>query len=323
MQVFRGFQILPTTARGAVAAIGNFDGIHLGHGTVLNAAAEIAAKNNAALAVITFEPHPRNILAQGPPTVRLTPPRRKLEVLKTKAVQQVMILRFSPQLMAMTAEEFVEQVLHKQFGLTGIVSGGNFRFGHRRMGDFDALSRLTAACGIQSRAVEPLVVEGAACSSSRVRQALSDGDIELVTALLGRPHQIIGMVRTGERRGRELGFPTANTYPLPSSTAMPATGIYTVSAQVMGEAEAPWLDAVASLGRNPTFVGLRERLEVHILDTNSLDLYGKRLRVVFHERLRGEEQYPSIDALVAQIAKDCDQARRTHAKRKSDANCSI
>lgn len=318
MFVYRGFRPLPGAARGAIAAIGNFDGVHLGHKHLLSRAHALGQSIGAAgLAAITFEPHPRDVVRPGQPTPRLSSARRKLELLRAAGVDQVMVLPFVPRLMQMPPEAFVQDVLADQFGLAGVMSGQGFRFGHKRRGDCAFLSEHAGALGMTVRAVAPFYVEGSPCSSSRVREALSHGDIGMANRLLGRAHEILGVVRTGDRRGRELGFPTANTYPIPAETALPSTGIYVVSAQVFGELGSPWLDAVASLGRNPTFGGSEVRLEVHILDHHGLNLYGKRLRVAFHQRLRGEEAYDGVEALVAQIAKDCDQARRIHAARKA------
>ena len=312
MRVFRGFTKLPDAWRGSIAAIGNFDGVHLGHRAVLSAAKNIAADKGAQLGLITFEPHPRDIIRPEIKTPRLSSVRRKVELAREIGVDQLMVLPFSKYLMAKPAEEFIQDVLLDQFGLGGVACGTNFRFGHKRSGTFDLLRVHAERSGVVAVPVAPHIIDGEPCSSSRIRQALSDGRIDTANRLLGYDYEITGVVRQGEKRGRELGFPTANTYPLPAGTAMPSTGIYTVSARPFHAGIEGNLPAVASLGRNPTFDGIEERLEVHILDRQGLDLYGQRLKIAFHERLRGEERYDSIDALVAQIEKDCDQARRTH-----------
>lgn len=312
MRIVRTTTVAPGAARGAAVAIGNFDGLHLGHRAVIDAAASFARELDAPLGVVTFEPHPREVLQPGQAPARLTPLRRKAELLAGLGVDVLHLLRFDPVLLAATPEAFVGEILAGRLGVRAVAAGEDFRFGYRRAGDMALLARLGGEHGMRVAAVPPLEVEGAVCSSTRIRKALADGEVALAARLLGYPYELEGVVRPGDRRGRTLGFPTANVHPLGRRPLLPATGVYAVRAGVRGPGgEVRWHPAVANLGHRPTFDGRTLLLEVHLLEGGG-DLYGRRLRVAFLERLRGERKFAGVDEIKAQIGRDRERAAAVH-----------
>ena len=302
---------LPPPMRGAVAAIGNFDGVHKGHQAVIEHARRLAQACAAPLAVISFEPHPRAIIAPDQPPARLTALRQKIQILQGLNVDCLIVIRFTKALMAHSAEEFIDALLIDRLALRGVVSGPNFYFGHKRGGNPAMLAAHMQSKGRLAAVADPLKLGDEFCSSSRIRSALEAGDVALAEQMLGRPYQIDGMVKPGEQRGRTIGFPTANVHPLAGrlargQTLLPAHGVYAVQALTRaGDA----LPAVANLGRRPTFDGRTTLLEVHLFDFTG-DLYGKRLGIQFIERIRAEQKFSGIDALRGQIAQDSAQAKR-------------
>jgi riboflavin kinase/FMN adenylyltransferase len=307
MRLHRRFESLPEEGRGAAVAIGNFDGVHRGHRLVVEAAAKAARRLGAPFGVVTFEPHPREVVSPGAPVRRLTGFARKAELLRDLGVERLFVLPFDRAMMRLTPEEFVEQVLLGRLGVQMLAAGENFRFGHRRAGDVDTLMTLARRHGFQLSAVPALQQEGPV-SSSRIREALAMGEIGAANACLGYPYAIDGVVCPGDRRGRTLGFPTANVGPLDPRLVLPAGGVYAVRVGRGRGARLAWYPGVANLGRRPTFDGRTLLLEVHLLEGGD-ELYGERLRVAFVERLRGERKFAGIDELKAQIAQDCLSAR--------------
>lgn len=312
MRIHRDHAGLPAAARGASVAIGNFDGVHRGHREVIRVAAEHAARLGRPLGVVTFEPHPREFLTPETAPARLTPFRRKAEILRELGVERLHVLRFGERLMRMPAVAFVEEVLVRDLGVVAVTTGRDFRFGHRRQGDTALLAEVAGRHGIAVSAVDPVTVAGETCSSTAVRGALGDGRLARANAMLGYPYELEGVVRPGERRGRTIGFPTANVHPLARRPMLPTIGVYAVRAGLRRGGALAWLPAVANLGRRPTFAGEGVLLEVHLLEGGQ-ELYGRRLRVAFLERLRGEQKFAGIDELRAQIARDCERARAIHA----------
>ncbi len=312
MRILRGFEAVPAALRGACVAIGNFDGVHRGHRAVIAAAAEMARAADRPLGVVTFEPHPREVLDPARAPARLGTFARKAELLRDLGVEMLVVLRFGPALMRLSAEDFVARVLGDSLAVSGVATGEDFRFGHRRAGDARLLATLGAARGFAVRAVPKLVIAGDVCSSTRIRAALAAGEVRRAAELLGYAYEIRGGVVAGDGRGRQLGYPTANLRPAGRRPLLPAHGIYAVRAAVR---EAPgwrWHPAVASLGVRPTFGGGAAVLEVHLLD-GGRDLYGRRLRVAFLERLREERRFESVEALKREMARDCARAREIHA----------
>jgi riboflavin kinase/FMN adenylyltransferase len=312
MRIHRDHAGLPAAARGASVAIGNFDGVHRGHREVIRVAAEHARALGRALGVVTFEPHPREVLNPATAPGRLTPLRRKAELLRELGVEHLFVCRCDAALLATSAEAFVHDRLLGQLDVAAVTTGRDFRFGHRRQGDMQLLRGMLEPLGRPTATVDSVTVDGEICSSTAIRLALTDGLVEHANLLLGYPHQLEGVVRAGDRRGRELGFPTANVHPFDHRPVFPAAGIYQVDAAVREAGGWRWHPAVAYFGSRPTFDGRGLLLEVHLLD-GSHDLYGRRLRAAFRRRLRGDRAFASFDELKAQIARDCEQARILHA----------
>ncbi len=309
MHLSRGLRNCKVDDRGVAVAIGNFDGVHLGH-QALVAAARAAATDGSRVAVLTFEPHPREFLepSQAPP--RLMRLAQKCTALAALGVEHLAVLRFDSCLQRQSPEDFARQVLHRGLGARHVVVGEEFRYGCRRAGTLETLSVSGAALGFRVVAVPSVEIDGQRVSSTRVRAALAAGDLAVAGRLLGRPYSITSRVITGRRLGRELGFPTANFRLHPSSVGL--SGIYAV--RVQGIAERPDAAAVASLGTRPTVGGIEPLLEVHVFDFQG-DLYGRRLTVEFVHRLRNEEKFPSLDALVTQMHADAARAREILAAR--------
>ena len=306
MRVHRRFASLPAAARGAAVAIGNFDGVHRGHRAVVARAAGMATDLAARLGVITFEPHPREVVSPGEIVPRLTGFTAKAGLLRDLGVEELFVLPFSRAMMQLSPEAFVGSVLVDCLGVRALAAGENFRFGHRRQGDVGTLAELGHRLGFAFAAV-PAVHDDGPVSSSRIRSLLGDGDVAGAAALLGHPHTVDGIVRHGDQRGRLLGFPTANLHPLDPRLVLPANGVYAVRVLRCAGRGDRWLPGVANLGRRPTFDGRTLLLEVHLLEGGG-DLYGQRLRVAFVDRLRGEQKFAGIDELKAQIGRDCRSA---------------
>jgi riboflavin kinase/FMN adenylyltransferase len=311
MRVHRRFASLPADARGAAVAIGNFDGVHRGHRRVVEAAASFARGLGSRLGVVTFEPHPREVVSPGAVVPRLTGFPRKAELLRELGVEHLFVLPFDRALMQMSPETFVAATLADRLAVQAVAAGDNFRFGYHRTGNVSTLATLAAASGFRFQSV-PAMQDDGPISSSRIRDLLSEGDVAGATRLLGHAYVVDGVVRPGDRRGRLLGFPTANVHPLDRRCVLPDTGVYAVHAGYgRGEGTA-WYPGVANLGRRPTFDGRTLLLEVHLLEGGT-ELYGERMRVAFAHRLRGEQKFAGIEDLRAQIERDCLHARSSLA----------
>jgi riboflavin kinase/FMN adenylyltransferase len=307
MQTHRGYWSLPKAALHGVVTIGNFDGVHRGHRALIEEARGRALALGAPLGVVTFEPHPREVLAPDRAPPRLTPLRIKARILVDLGVDHLFALAFNEHLMTKSPEAFVHDVLAGGLGIRHAVVGYDFRFGHRRAGDADTLARLGDEYGFGVTCMEPVAWCGEVCSSSRIRDAVAAGDVALARDLLGHPYLIEGRVVAGARRGRELGYPTANLRP-GGRGLWPANGIYAVRATWDAGDRPGWCDAVASLGVRPTFGGGERLLEIHLFG-QEVDLYGCRLCCGFIERLRAEESFATVEALRAQMDRDCAAAR--------------
>lgn len=289
-------------ARSASVALGNFDGVHLGHAQVLRTAH--AARPDAPLAVLTFEPHPREHFRPEDPPFRLTLSAERAQVLGAQGVRIVYELPFDAAFSLMPAEAFVADVLHAGLGARHIVAGPDFAFGHRRGGDIAMLAARAEALGIGFTAAPVLADAGGPISSSRIRRLLQDGYPERAAGELGRPWAIAGVVAHGDKRGRTIGFPTAN---IPLGRHLePARGVYAVTVRLPDGGTVP---GVANIGRRPTVhAGPESRLEVHLFDFSG-DLYGQHLSVSLHAFLRGERKFSGLDELKAAIAADAARAR--------------
>ncbi|MGH7102268.1 MAG: bifunctional riboflavin kinase/FAD synthetase [Acetobacteraceae bacterium] len=303
MQIFRDWRAVPEAARGAAVALGNFDGVHLGHAKVI--AAAHAALPNAPLAVLTFEPHPRELFRPEDPPFRLTLSEERAAALAALGVGMVYELTFDWPFSELSAEDFVVQVLRAGIGARHLASGPDFAFGHRRGGDVRFLARRAEELGIGASIVPLLTDAEGPISSTRIRRLLQEGYPERAAVELGRPWAIRGPVIEGDRRGRTLGFPTANM--ALGRHLEPARGVYAVSVRLPDATEVP---GVANIGRRPTVGGgSASRLEAHLFDF-SADLYGQDLAVALKTYLRPERRFPDLAALRAQIAADALEARR-------------
>jgi riboflavin kinase/FMN adenylyltransferase len=303
MQVFREWHGLPEQARGASVALGNFDGVHLGHAHLLRAAH--GARPDAPLAVLTFEPHPRAYFRPDDPPFRLTLAAERADALAALGVALLYELPFTQKFSLIIAEQFVSDVLHDGLGARHLTTGQDFAFGHRRGGGAGFLAQRAEALGMGFTAV-PLVADAEGpLSSTRIRRALQDGYPERATAELGRPWGIRGTVTHGDARGRTIGFPTANV--ALGGHLEPARGVYAVTVRL---ADGTMHKGVANIGRRPTVnAGPESRLEVNIFDFDA-DLYGAEITVSLVSYIREERKFAGLDALKAQIALDAADARR-------------
>jgi riboflavin kinase/FMN adenylyltransferase len=303
MRIFDDWRHLPADARGATIALGNFDGVHLGHAAVLRAAH--AARPDAPLAVLTFEPHPREIFRPDDPPFRLTLSAERADALAALGCELLYELPFNHVFSLMTADTFMSEVLHRGLGARHLTTGVDFAFGHRRGGDAMSMANQAEALGMGVTQVPPVTDAGGPLSSTRIRRALQDGYPARATAELGRPWAIRGEVAHGDKRGRTIGFPTANV--ALGRHLEPARGVYAVSVRL---ADGNTYNGVANIGRRPTVnAGPESRLEVNIFDFAG-DIYGTEITVALIAYIRPEIKFSGLDALKAQIATDAAEARR-------------
>ncbi len=296
-------------------AIGNFDGVHRGHRAVIEATAEIAQAESAPLGVLTFEPHPRAVLGAPGAPFRLTPLRIKAHALRALGVERLHLIHFSRALAGKSPEQFVRDVLVEGIGAKHLVVGEDFAFGKGRAGNPALLRRVAGGAGIGVSVIAPKGEGGEKFSSSDARRLVQTGRIEDAAGILGRWFELEGRIATGDRRGRTLGFPTANL----GLTGLlhPPAGVYALYAGVEGPSGPVWRPAVGNLGKRPTFGGQEERLEVHLFDFSG-DLYGRRVCFRFVATLRPERKFDGLDALKAQIALDCREARAILARERPE-----
>jgi riboflavin kinase/FMN adenylyltransferase len=301
----------PPAFTGGAVAVGNFDGVHLGHRALIAATARRASAVGGPTIAITFDPPPYQILFPNAP---LRPPLTtisdRVERLHAEGATHVVVLRTSRELLQLSPEAFVRDLLVGRLGTRVIVEGYNFRFGHNRAGDTAFLRALCDQMEIGFEEVPPFVIGGEAVSSSRVRTALLTGAVSSATEWLGRPYQITGTVVSGARRGRTIGFPTANLGEVP--TVLPANGVYAVRARVEGTT---W-PAAANVGPNPTFGDDAQKIEVHLIDFSG-DLYGKSLAVEFIEKLRDTRPFASVNELITQLRADVEAASQILNRERS------
>lgn len=307
MDIIRDLEHCPAGAKGAVVALGNFDGLHLGHQAILRRTIEEAKKAGRKAAVMSFEPHPREFFARDHQPLRIYPLRRKLQLLKeTGGIDTVFLARFNRKLASTNAQGFVEDILHRQLSVHHIVTGYNFAFGKNRQGDTAFLESITPGLGIDFTRVAPVeTAQGAPVSSSAIRAFLAQGETQKAAELLGRPYSIGGRVRGGDARGRTLGFPTANLWL--KTLFRPRFGIY--AARIIFHKDGARHDGVASIGIRPTFSTDRPLLEVHCFDLSRM-FYGEYIEVQLLEFIREEKKFERVDDLIAQMEIDAVAAKR-------------
>ncbi|MBQ1059962.1 bifunctional riboflavin kinase/FAD synthetase [Micromonospora sp. C41] len=305
MQQWRGYEAAPGGWGRSVVTIGVFDGVHRGHQATIGHTVARARELGVKSVVVTFDPHPAEVVRPGSHPAVLTEPARKAELIEALGVDVLCVVPFTVEFSRLPPEAFVHDVLVEHLHAALVVVGDNFRFGHRAAGDVPLLERLGRTFGF---AVEgaPLVAEaGTVFSSTYIRSCVDAGDVGAAAAALGRPHRVEGVVVRGDQRGRELGYPTANLL-THRYAAVPADGVY--AARLVRRDGEP-LAAAVSIGTNPTFSGRERRVEAYALDFTG-DLYGERLALDFVAHLREQRTYDAIEPLVAQIAEDVERTRR-------------
>lgn len=295
---------MPDPLRGAIIALGNFDGFHLGHQAVAGEAIAWAKAEGRPAIIATFDPHPVRFFKLDAPPFRLTTLDQRQELFAAAGADAMLVFAFDAGLASTTAEDFMAKLLVKRLGAAGVVTGEDFTFGKGRGGNIELLKTRGAELGLSSRAVGPVMLDDEVVSSSRIREALKTGNCATATRLLTRPFAIRGVVQHGDKVGRTIGFPTAN---LPLGNYLrPHYGIYAVSSAL---ADGTRLHGAANLGIRPSFDPPKELLEPHFFDWSG-DLYGQEIEVAFHHFLRPEAKFDSLDALTQQMLVDCDQARK-------------
>ena len=294
---------IPNDLRGSIVALGNFDGFHLGHQAVVGRAIQRGFHERRPVIVATFDPHPVRFFKPELPPFRLTTLDQREALFAHAGADAMLVFDFDERLRSTSAEDFVTQLLAGRIAAAGVVTGDDFTFGKMRGGNVELLRSLGARHGIVAETVAPVLLDGVRISSGRIREALIAGDIATATHLLSRDFAIAGVVQRGDRRGRELGYPTANL--ALGDYQRPRYGIYAVRVTLDDGSEHP---GVASLGVRPTFDPPTELLEAHLLDFDG-DLYGRRIEVALHAFIRDERKFDDIAALVAQMKDDDAKAR--------------
>lgn len=296
---------IPPALRGAVIALGNFDGFHRGHQAVAGEAIAWAKAEGRPSIIATFDPHPVRFFRPDVPPFRLTTLEQRQELYLAAGATAMLVFHFDAELAGTSAEDFIQRILLDRFGAHGVVTGGDFTFGKGARGNVDLLRTLGGELGLQSRVVEAVAEGGETVSSSRIRQALRDGDPQLAAQLLTRPFAIRGIVEHGDKRGRTIGYPTANV--TIDNYLRPKYGIYAVTGRLLATGQV--LHGAANIGIRPQFEPPKELLEPYFFDFSG-DLYGQEIEVAFHHFLRGEAKFDSLEALIEQMDKDCAEARR-------------
>ncbi len=307
MRVWHSLDEVPADLGRTAVVIGNFDGVHLGHQHVIGRAREVADAEGLRVVAVTFDPHPMAVLRPDHAPLTLTDLDTRCRLLADAGADDVYVIRFSREIAAWTPEEFIDRILVDGLHARHVVVGANFRFGNKAAGD---VATLTAAGASRGFVVDGVALDGGpqVWSSTYVRTCLTAGDIEGAAEALGRPYAVVGEVVEGDRRGRDLGFPTANVSV--KDLAAPADGVYAGWLRVLDEGDREPLPAAISVGTNPTFDGVRDRrVEAYVLDRTDLDLYGRRVEISFVARIRGMVKFDGIDALVATINDDVTRTR--------------
>jgi riboflavin kinase/FMN adenylyltransferase len=292
----------PEVCQGGAVTVGNFDGVHLGHARLIDVLQEQARTLAGPAVVLSFDPHPLQLLAPERFQPVLTEPEERAALLKQKGADEVILLHTTFELLKLSPEDFVRRILHDCFRSKSVVEGFNFRFGHNRAGNIEQLRAQSHLLGISFSAVAAFLLDGSPVSSSRVRRELLAGHVREASRQLGRNYSIRGVVGTGQRRGKKLGFPTANLHDV--QVLLPGDGVYAVQVAYNDQ---NWTGA-ANIGPNPTFGENARKVEVHLLNFTG-DLYGRKLRLEFLDRIRDTKPFASVDELVKQLRHDVETVR--------------
>ncbi|MBK19770.1 MAG: riboflavin biosynthesis protein RibF [Rhodospirillaceae bacterium] len=307
MRIVRNYSDLSENDRGAAVALGNFDGVHLGHQTVIREMIAIADSQGISSAAMTFNPHPRKFFQPDAPLFEMTPAYAKSRHIETLGLDLHYVMPFDQEFSALEASTFIETVLVKGLGVRHIVAGYDFVFGKGRKGDVTLLAEGGKEHGFGVTITSAVTAEnGTPYSSTVIREHIREGRPREAADLLGRAWEIEGEVMTGDQRGRQIGFPTANVDP--GTYIMPALGVYAVWAGITDGPDTEWHKAVVNVGRRPTFDGEGITVETHLFDFEG-DLYGKVLRVAFVDFIRPEMKFDGFEEIKAQIAADCVKSR--------------
>lgn len=309
MQLIHGLRNLAKPLPGSVVTLGNFDGVHLGHQALLNELKHQSKIMGVPTVVISFEPQPKEFFAKHETVPRLTRWREKFLALARYGIDYFCCLRFDEQLANLSAQDFVETILLAKLNMRAAVIGYDFQFGKDRDGDVQLLQRMGQQYHFKVIQVPAVLVENEPVSSTRIRAALQQGNLELVSELLGRPFSFCGKVIYGQQRGRDLGFPTANINL--KRELVPLSGVFIIKAKIDGQI----FNGVANVGMRPTFNGTGVLLEAHLFDFKQV-IYGRNIEVQFLKRIRPEKKFENFEALKAQIHKDAEEASNYFAKDK-------
>jgi len=312
MEVITGIETIPRNLKNPAVTIGNFDGVHRGHQALFQRVKHWAGELKGESVVITFNPHPLEVLFPAKALSFITTHKQKLDLIASCGMDATIVIPFSREFSHISARDFVVDILVGKLGIKAIVVGYDYRFGHSREGDIDFLRQMGAEHGFSVDTVGGVKMNDTVVSSTVIRQKILQGNIREANEFLGRPFEVSGTVVTGKKRGAGLGFPTANIW-MPHQAA-PRTGVYVVEAVVEGKT----YGGAANLGYNPTFGDCDFCLEVHLFDF-SQNIYGKTITVRFLDRLRDERRFSGPDELIAQIGKDVSEAKKTLARMRPQA----
>lgn len=289
-----------------VVTVGTFDGVHAGHRAIIDTVADKAKERNARSVLVTFDPHPRNIINPGDAGIKLlTTLQERSEILEELGIDTMVVIPFDRDFSLLSSEEFVRDIIHEKIGVSEFVIGYDHQFGRNREGTIETIERLGKELGFDAYVVSKREVGAKTVSSTAIRNAISDeGNVEQAAEFLQRPYRLNGTVVHGDKRGKEIGFPTANIKPEHSNKIIPKDGVYAVKVRINGD----WFDGMMNIGTRPTFDGKLRTLEVNLFNFDQ-NIYGKEVQVRFFKRIRDEKKFDGVDELVAQLKQDEQEAK--------------
>ncbi len=300
MIIYRSLHEVERDQRNVLTA-GTFDGVHRGHRFILDALKKLAQQHNGVATVVTFEPHPQIVLAKKdrPPIKILTPIEKKIELIQREGVDKLIVIPFTREFSELTSEEYARRILFDTIGLQGVVIGYDHGFGKGRKGGIHTLEQLAAKHHFWVEQLPPVKQNGEIISATAIRQKLMSGHIEEANHLLGYAYTVMGTVIHGDKRGKQIGFPTANIELSNIHQLLPANGVYAASGKVRGKTYA----GMANIGHRPTFNGAHVTVEIHLFDFQE-DIYGEPIEISFYKRIRHERKFESVEALIQQLHRD-------------------